>query len=114
MLVLFLNKKLIKKYLLFIAILSFGTIQAQENFQHQDLISFFKEWRTFEAPPFLDGAPDYTKSRFNRDYKTFKSLQRRLNKMDITGWEMSGLTYLLPVMLVIIKRDLDSRLPILI
>ena len=32
MLVLFLNKKLIKKYLLFIAILSFGTIQAQENF----------------------------------------------------------------------------------
>tara|TARA_B110000116_G_scaffold267910_1_gene281023 strand:- start:997 stop:2637 length:1641 start_codon:yes stop_codon:yes gene_type:complete len=89
MLVLFLNKKLIKKYLLFIAILSFGTIQAQENFQHQDLISFFKEWRTFEAPPFLDGAPDYTKSRFNKDYKTFKSLQRRLNKMDITGWSDS-------------------------
>ena len=89
MLVLFLNKKLIKKYLLFIAILSFGTIQAQENFQHQDLISFFKEWRTFEAPPLLDGAPDYTKGRFNKDYKTFKSLQRRLNKMDITGWSDS-------------------------
>ena len=89
MLVLFLNKQLIKKYLLFIAILSFGTIQAQENFQHQDLISFFKEWRTFEAPPLLDGAPDYTKGRFNKDYKTFKSLQRRLNKMDITGWSDS-------------------------
>lgn len=83
------NKKLIKKYLLLVAILSLSAVQAQENFQHQDLISFFKEWRVFESPPFLGGAPDYTKSRFNKDYKTFKSLQRRLNKMNITSWSDS-------------------------
>jgi len=61
-------------------------MQAQENFQHQDLVSFFKEWRAFESPPLLGGAPDYTRARFNKDHKTFKSLQRRLNKMNIAGW----------------------------
>ncbi len=84
--VLFLNNKLIKKYLFLVAVLSFGTMQAQENFQHQDLVSFFKEWRAFESPPLLGGAPDYTRARFNKDHKTFKSLQRRLNKMNIAGW----------------------------
>ncbi len=64
-------------------------MQAQENFQHQDLVSFFKEWRAFESPPLLGGAPDYTRARFNKDHKTFKSLQRRLNKMNIADWSDS-------------------------
>ncbi|WKV12758.1 hypothetical protein [Marivirga harenae] len=28
---------------------------------YEALVSLFKEWRTFEEPPLLDGAPDYTK-----------------------------------------------------
>jgi len=33
-----------------------------ENFtsnEYQDLADLFKDWRTFENPPLLDGAPDY-------------------------------------------------------
>ena len=29
---------------------------------HKDLVNLFKEWRTFERPPFKAGAPDYTKA----------------------------------------------------
>ena len=27
---------------------------------HDDLIDLFTDWRQFEQPPLLDGAPDYT------------------------------------------------------
>ena len=31
-----------------------------------NLIQLFKEWRDFEKPPLLNGAPDYTIASFNR------------------------------------------------
>lgn len=53
---------------------------------YENLTSLFKEWRAFEKPPLLDGAPDYTAETFDKRYETFKELQNKLLSMDISGW----------------------------
>ena len=53
---------------------------------HQDLVALFKEWRSFEKPPLLNGAPDYTAKTFERRYPDFKKLQTKLLSMDTAGW----------------------------
>jgi len=63
-------------------------VEAQEtsSSDYKDLISFFLEWRSFEKPPILNGAPDYTVESFNKRWPTFKELQSRLLAMDIESW----------------------------
>jgi len=69
-------------------------IDAQKNnFNHhgyQQLIELFTDWRNFENPPILNGAPDYTASRFIKDQETYKKLENRLNKIDIVSWPTSS------------------------
>ena len=56
--------------------------------EYQDLVTLFKEWRAFEKPPQLDGAPDYTAETFNARMKNFETLRSRLNTMDTSGWSI--------------------------
>ena len=56
--------------------------------EYSDLVSLFKEWRTFENPPLLDGAPDYREATFKERWPDFKKLQSRLLVMDTTGWSV--------------------------
>ena len=53
---------------------------------YQDVEALFKEWRTFERPPFVDGAPDYTAATFNDRWPAFKELQSSLQSIDTSGW----------------------------
>lgn len=53
---------------------------------HEQLVSFFQEWRDFEHPPLLEGAPDYTLSTFNKRWPIFKQLKQRWQNIDTTGW----------------------------
>ena len=53
---------------------------------HADLIQLFEDWRTFESPPLLDGAPDYTAERFEARQPEFLKLRARLNAFDISDW----------------------------
>ena len=53
---------------------------------YQSLVDLFKEWRTFETPPTLNGAPDYTAQTFNKRWPEFKNLQAKLNAIDTSGW----------------------------
>lgn len=53
---------------------------------YEDLVSLFKEWRTFEQPPLLNGAPDYTKASFEKRWPNFKELQSKLQSIDTSGW----------------------------
>ncbi len=53
---------------------------------HADLIELFADWRDFERPPMLDGAPDYTAGTFARRHATFTDLKARLDAFDIDGW----------------------------
>ena len=56
---------------------------------YEDLEVLFQEWRDFENPPLLDGAPNYTKSSFDTRITAFKGLQNRLLAMDTTGWTIA-------------------------
>lgn len=53
---------------------------------YDDLTNFFEEWRTFENPPLLNGAPDYTKATFDARRSTFEELHSKLKSMDTSGW----------------------------
>jgi hypothetical protein len=53
---------------------------------HQDLVDLFKEWRAFEKPPLLNGAPDYTAKTFEKRLPDFKKMQAKLLSTDTAGW----------------------------
>ena len=72
-----------------VSVLGDSMIQTQEEplpKDYQKLVELFNEWREFEAPPLLNGAPDYTANRFKEDRKIFRSLQKRLNKINVASW----------------------------
>ena len=54
--------------------------------QYQALVDLFKDWREFEDPPRLNGAPDYTADRFEKAHQNFKMLEERLNRIKIDDW----------------------------
>jgi len=57
-----------------------------QNNGYEQLLDLFKEWRAFENPPMLNGAPDYTLKGRNARLPGFKTLQNRLMAIDTTGW----------------------------
>ena len=67
-----------------------ASLEAQTNSSSKDyssLVDLFYEWREFENPPLLNGAPNYTKNSFNKRHVEFKKLKARLKKIDVSGWE---------------------------
>ena len=67
-----------------------ASLEAQTNSSSKDyssLVDLFYEWREFENPPLLNGAPNYTKNSFNKRHAEFKKLKARLKKIDVSGWE---------------------------
>ncbi len=54
--------------------------------EYNDLLGLFKEWREFERPPRLNGAPDYTAETFATRYEDYKRLRAQLDAMDHSGW----------------------------
>lgn len=85
--------------LLFFSILIFSThgcsntkdqpLPVKRSSDYNTLLTLFKEWRAFEIPPFLDGAPDYTAQSFSKRLPAFTSLQQRLMAIDTTSWPAS-------------------------
>jgi len=53
---------------------------------HEDLVALFHDWRAFEQPPLLNGAPDYTAATTARRHAELKGYQERLQGIDPTGW----------------------------
>ncbi len=68
-------------------LLFFTSLQSQSNYN--SLQNLFIEWRKFENPPLLNGAPDYTKKQFNKRKSVFDKLQKKLNNIDTTNWSKS-------------------------
>ena len=71
--------------LLFSFIYESGISQQKQTNNYTSLVSLFKEWRAFEKPPLLKGAPDYTAVSFNKRWPAFKNLQLRLNGIDTSS-----------------------------
>jgi hypothetical protein len=63
-------------------------LQLEISNDYQGLVQLFKAWRTFENPPKLNGAPDYTKTTFEKRWPTFKDLQSQLKAIDTTNWSI--------------------------
>ena len=61
-------------------------ILAQDTASNQELVELFRKWRSFENPPLIDGAPDYTEDTFKKRTPIFQSLQQQLHEIDTTGW----------------------------
>ncbi len=88
MLGLFLSRSLFCLFLFFF--IGTASLEAQTNSFSKDydsLVDLFYEWREFENPPLLNGAPNYTKNSFNKRHVEFKKLKARLKKIDVSGWE---------------------------
>ena len=78
-----LNKKLC------CALLLLGVCTQLHADGYDDLLALFEEWRQFERPPMLDGAPDYTAERFASRYEVFKGFEARLQAIDPEGWPIA-------------------------
>ena len=57
--------------------------------KYENLTILFQEWRSFETPPLLEGAPDYTAASFQKRWPTFQQLQQNLLAIDTTGWSVA-------------------------
>ena len=78
-----------KIILLVLAVLSAVGLQAalaQSNDGYDELLRLFEDWREFESPPLLDGAPDYTAEQFASRYEGFLALRNRLHRLDPGNW----------------------------
>lgn len=71
--------------------LIFLPLQSQNNqaSNYNQLTTLFTEWREFETPPLLKGAPDYTTATFTKRQPAFKALQQKLLAMDTSGWSIA-------------------------
>jgi hypothetical protein len=54
--------------------------------EYEDLVALFEDWREFERPPMLNGAPDYTADRFAAAQAQLADYQARLNAIDRSEW----------------------------
>jgi hypothetical protein len=53
---------------------------------YRELLELFEEWRAFERPPLLEGAPDYTAETFAKRQPVFEGLRTRLRAIDPSAW----------------------------
>jgi len=53
---------------------------------YENLLVLFEEWREFESPPLLDGAPDYSAETTARRHQELKTYQARLKSFEIENW----------------------------
>ena len=58
----------------------------QGSSRYDELLLLFAEWRQFELPAMLDGAPDYTAEGFAARYESFLVLRSRLHRIDHGEW----------------------------
>ncbi len=68
------------------AIMVISSAGAAQSANHSDLVNLFHDWRAFEVPPTLDGAPDYTAATFAKRHAKLAEYQQRLKAMDISDW----------------------------
>ncbi len=72
----------------FACLLLFVSPLAIAQDSHDELVQLFSEWRAFESPPELNGAPDYTVERFEGRDRTYQALRNRLDAIDTSEWSI--------------------------
>jgi len=54
--------------------------------RHEDLVSLFTAWRTFQQPKLVGGVPDYSARAMAAQHRDLATYQRRLAALDTSGW----------------------------
>ena len=54
--------------------------------RYEDLLAFFREWRSFQKPKLVDGVPDYTASAMDAQRRGLEDFRKRLASIDAAGW----------------------------
>ena len=62
---------------------------APAAFRYEDLVSFFREWRGFQAPVLVDGVPDYSPAAMETQHAALPAWQRRLDAIRSDGWPIA-------------------------
>jgi hypothetical protein len=57
--------------------------------RYDDLVSLFREFRKFQEPEWVDGAPDYTVAAIEKQKRGLKEFLNRLAAIDIKDWPIS-------------------------
>ena len=60
--------------------------ESERSGDYEALIALFSDWRKFEKPPLLAGAPNYTANRMAAAHKELDSYKARLWTIDPNGW----------------------------
>jgi hypothetical protein len=55
---------------------------------YDGLLKLFQDWRAFERPPFVAGAPDYTAGTFARRHQELAAYRERLAAINSAGWSV--------------------------
>ncbi len=81
-----LSRSLKRAALLVAVVLCAGAAPAAASGTYDDLTALFEDWRVFERPPLLDGAPDYTAETTARRHAELEGYRTRLAAIDPSGW----------------------------
>ena len=65
---------------------SVGAGESRETGSYEELVTLFHDWREFEEPPLLDGAPDYTATRLAAAHRELADYRARLDAIDPSTW----------------------------
>src|SRR5210317_413763 len=76
-------------FLCFLLPLNFMAQTTYEN-QSDVLVELFKEWRTFEAPPLIDGVPDYSQESFDARQAGYTVLREKLEGLPKEKWSVEA------------------------
>ncbi|NOR37835.1 MAG: hypothetical protein GQ577_13910 [Woeseiaceae bacterium] len=84
--------KLKKRTVFFVAcvaiVVSMNMSKAEAQSNYDDLLVLFSDWREFESPPLLDGAPDYTPTQFAARQDDYLALRARLEVFETDQWSI--------------------------
>ena len=54
--------------------------------KYDDLVSFFRDWRSFQKPKLVDGVPDYGAAAMAAQQSELDAYRKRLAAIDPSGW----------------------------
>ncbi len=77
------------KWLMTLCLLVFPSTIFAGNSSYAALLELFEDWRSFEQPPLLNDAPDYTIATTTQRHGELASYQARLMAFDIEAWSIA-------------------------
>ncbi len=82
---------------------------AARSTRYQDLLSFFREWRSFQKPKLADGVPDYTAGAMAAQQRELGAFRQRLAAVDPSGWSVGQQVDYFIVRAELAGLDFDHR-----